>query len=353
MARGPGLMSPAQYAAVVEDARRESELAEQELAEGSVEFRAERSRAQLGLEEVMSVLAVRQRARSRSFADAFERSSPDRMRASRNVPSYLAFVLQANLPPIVVLLGSAHTIDTLVSHWRADISAEALATALVSSDGPVRSSRRSGAALRRLIWDPVASHLGNASRVFIVTDGLLSLVPFAALPVGQRSYLLESRIVVHYLSAERDLVPSSPAPTPARGLLAIGGASFDDASLFRGRPVKPTSGGRATSQPATLRDAAQNCGDFQTATFPPLIGTLQEVKEVSGLWNARAHSGKDVADTRVLVGRAASEGASSRRPVTTACCISPLTGFFWVPVRRSRTRPGRRRPARRRKAKGH
>ena len=103
-------------------------------------------------------------------------------------------------------------------------------------------------------------------------------------------------------------MPSSPTPTPARGLLAIGGASFDDATLFRGRPAKPAGGGRATSQPATLRDAAQNCGDFQTATFPPLIGTLQEVKEVSGLWNAGAHSGKDVADTRVLVGRAASEG---------------------------------------------
>ena len=56
------------------------------------------------------------------------------------------------------------------------------------------------------------SHLGNASRVFIVTDGLLNLVPFSALPVGQRSYLLESHIVLHYLSAERDLVPASRHP---------------------------------------------------------------------------------------------------------------------------------------------
>ena len=108
-------------------------------------------------------------------------------------------MLQANLPPVVVPFGSARTIDALVSQWRADISAEALATALVSSDGPVRSSRRSGAALRRSIWDPVVLHLGRASRVFIVTDGLLNLVPFSALPVGQRSYLLESHMVLHYL----------------------------------------------------------------------------------------------------------------------------------------------------------
>ncbi len=304
--RGPGQLSPVQYNAALENARRESELSEQELAEGSVAFRAERSRAQLGLEDVRASLPSDSALVSIVRYDRTLFTA--QTRTSRHAPSYLAFVLRANLPPVVAPLGSAQIIDTLVSQWRADISAEALAAAPVSSNEPVRSSRRSGAALRRLIWDPVVLHLGNANKVFIVTDGLLNLVPFTALPVGQRSYLLESPMVLHYLSAERDLVPSLATSTPERGLLAVGGPSFDDASLFRGRPVKPAGGGRATSQPAMLRDAAQNCGDFQTATFPPLIGTLQEVKEVSGFWNAGADSGKNVADTRVLVGRAASEG---------------------------------------------
>ena len=56
MVRGPGQMSPAQYKAVMEAARRESELAEQALARGSAEFRAERSRAQIGLQEVTAAL---------------------------------------------------------------------------------------------------------------------------------------------------------------------------------------------------------------------------------------------------------------------------------------------------------
>src|SRR4029453_5052990 len=56
MVRGPGQMSPAQYKAVMEAARRESELAEQALARGSAEFRAERSRAQIRLEEVTAAL---------------------------------------------------------------------------------------------------------------------------------------------------------------------------------------------------------------------------------------------------------------------------------------------------------
>ena len=117
-------------------------------------------------------------------------------------------------------------------------------------DGPVHSSRESGATLRRLVWDPLAPHLGNASRVFIVTDGLLNIVAFAALPVGQRSYLLENRLVIHYLSAERDIVLSSQTPTPERGLLAIGGPSFDDASLFRARQRRSRSAALKAARPA-------------------------------------------------------------------------------------------------------
>ena len=56
MTRGPGEMSPAQYTRLVEDTRRESELAEQTLAEQSAQFRAERSRAQIGLQDVMAAL---------------------------------------------------------------------------------------------------------------------------------------------------------------------------------------------------------------------------------------------------------------------------------------------------------
>ena len=54
--RGPGPMSPAQYTALLQTARRDSELAEQALAERSAEFRTERSRAQIGLGEVKASL---------------------------------------------------------------------------------------------------------------------------------------------------------------------------------------------------------------------------------------------------------------------------------------------------------
>ena len=56
MVRGPGQMSAPQYQSVLEAARHESELAEQALAEGSADFRVERTRAQIGVDEVMTAL---------------------------------------------------------------------------------------------------------------------------------------------------------------------------------------------------------------------------------------------------------------------------------------------------------
>ena len=56
MVRGPADMLAPQYQSVLEAARHESELAEQALAEGSADFRVERTRAQIGVDEVMTAL---------------------------------------------------------------------------------------------------------------------------------------------------------------------------------------------------------------------------------------------------------------------------------------------------------
>ena len=307
LVRGPGAMPPAQYASLVDAARQESEAAEQTLAEQSADFRAERSRAQLGAEEVMAALpadsALVSIARyDRSVLTATDKPRPGPSRApTRVVPSYVAFVLRSGQATAAVSLGSAQAIDTLVSQWRVDIAAE---PAPVPSPDSARSSRASGLDLRRRVWDRLAEHIGNARRVFVVPDGSLSLVPFAALPVGQRSYLLERGPVIHYLSAERDLVASEQTPPASGGLLAMGGASFDDRSVFRGRQrAAPSSGVQAN---AALRGATLPCVGLQSITFQPLAGTRQEVRNVSALWPAAS------GQSNVLVGRDASETAFKR-----------------------------------------
>ena len=101
MTRGPGEISPVQYAMLVDDTRRESELAEQTLAEQSAQFRAERSRAQIGLEEVMAALPAHSVLLSFARYDRTVFGGPARS-VSNTIASYAAFVLRAGQPEIVV-----------------------------------------------------------------------------------------------------------------------------------------------------------------------------------------------------------------------------------------------------------
>jgi CHAT domain-containing protein/tetratricopeptide (TPR) repeat protein len=332
--RGPVDLSPGQYSQVMEDARREAELAEQALAEQSAEFRAERSRARLGLDDVRQSLApntalvsfVRYERTLFSQPVANVESNGRARSSARIVPSYLAFVLRAQQPPVVVPLGSARVIDALVTQWRSDIAAGGLAPANSPPGEP--SSRQSGAALRRLIWDRLVPHLAEASRVFIVPDGAVSLVSFSALPVGQRSYLLDRATVIHYLSAERDLVPRAVDPSRVgQGLLAMGGPAFDDPTLFRAGRIQPRSISRPSTTPSdSVRSGAPVCENVQAMSFSPLKGTLEEVRELSNLWSKPATS--DDAGAHVLVGRDASEATFKKEAHRYRVLHLATHGFF-------------------------
>jgi CHAT domain-containing protein/tetratricopeptide (TPR) repeat protein len=309
--RGPDQLSSDRYAAVLEDARRESERTEQAFAERNAQYRAERSRSQLGLDDIKAALppesvlvsfVLYERTLFNEPAGIPPRNGHVRS-SSPAVRSYLAFIMRRGQPLAVIPLGPALTIDSLVSKWRADIAAEAVATSATTSGESGPLSRVSGSALRQLVWDRLASHMRDVKRVFIVPDGTLSLVPFAALPVARDSYLLEVAPVLHYLSAERDLVPTSIDTGPVgHGLLALGGPAFDDATVFGAGQSRP---GQATNSPAATTRSAAPCDSVQTMTFPSLKGTLQEVRELSGLWSTSAIVSDE--ESRVLVGREATE----------------------------------------------
>ena len=237
--RGPGNVPPDRHETLVEEARRDAELAERTLAEQSAAFRAELSRDRLGLNEVSAALEEASTLVSfvRYERTLLERSSPSKPSSAttrqplRTITSYLAFVLRPNQPPTAVPLGSASAIDRLAAQWRTDIASEATTSPALPDGTVARSSRTSGAALRKIVWDPLAPHLTGSKRIFIVPDGTLSLIPFVALPVGRNSYLLEQAPPIHYVSSERDLVlpPVESARTP-HGLLALGGPAFDEAA---------------------------------------------------------------------------------------------------------------------------
>jgi CHAT domain-containing protein len=155
--------------------------------------------------------------------------------------------------------------------------------------------------LRARIWDPLAESLNGVSRVFIVPDGALNLVSFAALP-AQHGYLLENGPTIHYLSTERDLVPQNSAE--GRGLLALGGPAFD------GPAPAPAGSGEPPG-----------CGAIGSLHFEDLPGSRAEVMDVARIWG-------NAGDVLVLRGRAATKAALTKAIVGRKVIHLATHGFF-------------------------
>jgi CHAT domain-containing protein/tetratricopeptide (TPR) repeat protein len=312
--QGPG-RRPGQYAGLLEEAQREKEEAERALAEQSAAFRAQRLRGDIGLDQVRahlpasSALVSFVRYDRRIFIQSARPTTTDKStglsRSPRIVPSYLAFVLRSDgSVPVVVPLAPAATIDALVASWRQEMIADITRPAGAPRSDP--SFHSLGVSLRRKIWDPVAADLGDAQRIFIVPDGTLNLVPLAALPIERGRYLLESGRVIHYLSAERDLVTDeSSLVATGSGLLAVGGPAFDDASSFRTALESKTTIGTSfrqadatsrtvssqarrteslLSQATPFRGTPSNCVSFRTMRFQALPASRTEADSVTRLW---------------------------------------------------------------------
>ena len=305
--RGPGADGSGAYLALVGELRQAVDRAERSLAEKSAAFRGEQARSVAGLQEVVSALPAG------SALVSYVRYA--RREATGPVRHYAAFVERADgHVAVAVDLGRADEIDFAVGRW----SREAGRGTLVSSRSPaqmVAAYRIAGLALRRRVWDPIAPALAGVDRVLVCPDGALSLVSLATLPADSAGYLLETGPLVHYISAERDLVAHPVAggaeEASGTGLLALGGPDFDGPATELVGPPAPSPNradagaalaGSARAAPGTTRSVEPeapegagpykgprpDCPDLARAHFAPLPGTSREVEEIARLWPAAA-----------------------------------------------------------------
>jgi len=306
--RGPSEDRPAQYLALFADAVREKEDAERRLAEKSVPFRTELSRQRVASGDVRAQLSGETVIVSYVRYERLVDSKTPSKAGAQTVLSYLAFVAPAGAAVSAIPLGAASTIDAAVHAWRDEARGRSLVAGIDAREVEA-TYRRIGATLRRRIWDPVISQLGDASHVLIVPDGALNLVSFAALPTGARGYLVEQSRTIHYLSAERDVMPAESA-TATSGMLAVGGAAFD-VSTQKSVPVSAMSVSRS------------GCGSLESVHFENLPGSRAEVSEIARMWSANA-SGTQT----VLTGRAATETAVKNALVGRRVIHLATHGFF-------------------------
>jgi CHAT domain-containing protein/tetratricopeptide (TPR) repeat protein len=336
-----------EHATLVDDARRDKEEAERALAERSDTFKTNTRRASIGLAEVRGALPAGTALVSFYRYDrtvvtpSAERTRPA---TAGTIPSYIAFVLRpGGRDPVAVSLGNAATVEAAITAWRDELTA-GVARQPVDVAAAENALRVPGAALRRRIWDPIATHLDGATRVFVVPDSAINLVPFAALPAASGGYLLERGPVIHYLSAERDLAAPEPSRTATPGtLLAVGGPAFSTAQVFAsaGTKAAPVASRRAEAVIATRgAGVSMNCVGFRTMTFDPLPAARAEAEEVAKLWTSSRSGANEAAQT--LVGTVASESSFKQLAPGRRVLHLATHGFFLGDECDSAVAPGTR-----------
>jgi CHAT domain-containing protein/tetratricopeptide (TPR) repeat protein len=272
----------------IKAARADKDAAERALADRSWEFRRDRARAAAGLADVSSSLPrggvlvgfVR-------YAHLSPASSASRKgKSAPPVDSYAAFVLRHGSPsPALVLLGPADPIDSRAGFVRTSLAPTAAALGGRSALSEA-SYRKAAAALRDLVWSSLEAHVAGAKTVFIVPDGSLRLVSFAAFPAGADSYLVEKGPVLHYLSAERDLVTAGAAT--GAGLLVAGAPDFDELpgpAATVPSVARQRDGSRASTS-VLHRGPPPSCRNFASLRFVALPAAQLEVKEVADIWSS-------------------------------------------------------------------
>ncbi len=342
---------PEEYRGRLAQAQQEKENAERALAEKSDAFRLELAGRQVGLAEVRRALPPG--GALVSYVQ-YERQIRPAGRGSSGAPrlkqvsSYLALVVRRDAGGAAIApLGSARTIEDLVRRWREQVSE--IPAGLPGAGGKAELGyREAGEGLRRAIWDPVARHLGGSRLVFIVPDGALNLVSLATLPEGEERYLVERGPLLHYLSAEREIVRPEAGPARGKGLLALGGVDFD-AKLASVSPAAGGAGPAELASPAeetTLAKASLHseapffgpeepgvrraaCADFRSLSFEPLPNSRAEVDEIEALWREKAAAEEGEAGQVLKLTGAGADKETFKRTVAGHRVVHLAThGFF-------------------------
>jgi CHAT domain-containing protein len=134
--------------------------------------------------------------------------------------------------------------------------------------------------LHRQLIEPLGAEVAGLDRLFIAPDGVLHLVPFAALraPDGRR---LAEAADIRLLQTGRDLLRPDH-DRPARGLLALGGIDFDGpGQQLAAAPDRPDPVLGGAARPERLRSLAE---DAFRAGFGRLEQSGPEVEAIADLY---------------------------------------------------------------------
>jgi tetratricopeptide (TPR) repeat protein len=305
----------------LEQALREKEQAEARFAEVSALFRASREPRESTLSDVAASLSKGRAVVEYVRIPLAGGLNLSRLGSKEGELHDVALILRGgDDQPTFVDLGLSKDVDERVAAWRQALHrAFVVLTAHEDSAPSLVEVADTGRRLRRAVWDPVLKKLGQTKTVFLVPDGSLHRVSFAALPASDGRYLLEEGPALHVLSTSRDLVRlrrSDRETVTGRGVLALGGPDYD-----AGRAVRLASLEQADASTAFRGDLTE-CPLLQETRWSPLPESLREAEDVAGLF--RRHE----KNATVLSSAAASEERFKREAPGKRILHIATHGFF-------------------------
>lgn len=193
---------------------------------------------------------------------------------------------------LAVTPSEAHLVSLGASRGRIELLVQEYLAQVRRKESPDELARQ----LYAVLLGPIKS-LRSRSRVVVIPDGILHLVPFDALRNQDGKYLLESAVITYVPSASvLQLLRSRRRVSPTLPFLGVGDVEYDSgsslASLNRTEPVKKS------------RD--RGFYDLAGVHFEPLPGTRDEILHASEIFGPRSV---------LLTGREATEAAFKRQPL--------------------------------------
>lgn len=176
---------------------------------------------------------------------------------------YAAYILRADGPPQVIDLGQARPIEAAVNRFR-----HQLANRFSAFMGDLSGVEATGNALYQLVFAPITPYLAGVDQVLVSPDGVLNLIPFAALTPSANHVLLEDYDIT-YLTSGRDLLRFSEIPPSHHPALIVSAPDY----------------GRSSRQGSALPPTTHHPGHrLAHLRFSPLPGSRQEGEALKKLF---------------------------------------------------------------------
>ncbi|HKY44142.1 MAG TPA: CHAT domain-containing tetratricopeptide repeat protein [Pyrinomonadaceae bacterium] len=211
-------------------------------------------------------------------------------------PRYLAFLLRHGESDSLQMLdlGEAdpieENVETLVKDLLTKVGSGKRHLLPLTAAERRNSFLEAGLSLRNQIIDPILSLVDSTSKIFVVPDGDLFLLPFDVLPLDAQRYLIDE-FDISFLGAGRDVLRfAKQADVKHTAPVVLGGADFN---LHLPTPNEEGVDSDSTSSRAkTLQGTKLRFGE--------LAGAEAEAAEVASLVKGAVLLSKDTATASVL-----------------------------------------------------